>query len=760
MICKACGYDNSEDSQFCSQCGFPLSIEEGNLVSDTLTDDVDRLGLKNGAIPYVIDGLKTGEFPSSLRADRKTESEGVMNADGNGESDNEDAGDGAEAEASDEAQDVLASEPEDSGASEEVLNAEDASGAEGAGFSEDAGESEDSQDSSLADDEGADDGELDDDEHVVEDDAEGEDQIKGKHVKSADAEQEDSGVQGSEEDSACDNEALTQALEPADDAVEANAEAEAEADVQAMADDIAETAVIGDGRDEADDGETIIAHDAESSDGVPSSIEGKSEPLGAEAIPEFLRERKSSNEDIYETLKNLPDTGVDTIPPLQATAVMPPISTKGAIRYSTSDRDKKDAHRRRMPKLPMFLAAIVAVLALFGVVQFLSNATFGVEVPDVVGMSSDTARYELLNAGFQVDTKSQLTQDNFGIVLSSDPAAGTKKKTGSTVTITVSASRTIPDVIGMDVEAAKTKLQEEGAELVMVVSKPSNQPENTVISVEPESGEAFNPQDEITLTVASHATVPNVVGMQEEEAKAAVEEAGYVPEVKWADSDADAGTVISTTPESGTNANLSSTVEIYVASPGPRDIYHLLDFYDATPENDSLYLQWKGFTVAGSYTYGGDDGKPYYASQMWQAEDGTTISFTPVPYSPDAGLSYEDYLAQGFGFEGVRLYIPSNSSLSMTTDISVETVQAYADACGFGTPEDTCSVDDVEADNGVSGKDLGLPAFICSQGKTDNGYIWTVLVTEKGTYIGCGPESCYEGMDPICDDVAINEMYS
>ena len=216
--------------------------------------------------------------------------------------------------------------------------------------------------------------------------------------------------------------------------------------------------------------------------------------------------------------------------------MMPPISTKGAIRYSTGDRDRKDAHRRRMPKLGMLLAAVVALLAIFVGVQLVNGASFGVEVPDVVGMSSDTARYELLNAGCQVDVKSQLTQDNFGIVLSSDPAAGTKRKQGSTVTITVSASRTIPDVIGMDVEAAKTKLQEEGAELVMVVAKASNQPENTVISVEPESGSAFNPQDEITLTVATHATVPNVVGMQEEDAKASVEEAGYVPEVKWADS--------------------------------------------------------------------------------------------------------------------------------------------------------------------------------------------------------------------------------
>ena len=49
MICKACGHENSDDSQYCSQCGLPLSVEE------VFDDDAQRPVL-SGVVPYVVDG--------------------------------------------------------------------------------------------------------------------------------------------------------------------------------------------------------------------------------------------------------------------------------------------------------------------------------------------------------------------------------------------------------------------------------------------------------------------------------------------------------------------------------------------------------------------------------------------------------------------------------------------------------------------------------------------------------------------------------
>lgn len=311
----------------------------------------------------------------------------------------------------------------------------------------------------------------------------------------------------------------------------------------------------------------------------------------------------------------------------------------------------------------------------------------------------------------------------------------------------------------MDSESALNKLEEEGAENVKVVEKSSNQPEGTVISVDPKAGSNFNPSDEITLTVAKNAKIPDVVGMQEEDAKTTLQDAGYSPEVKWRDSEEEAGKVLSMSPEAGTDANVDTVVTIYVSAPGPRDMYHLLDYFAAQPSADSEYLKWKGYSVTGSYTYTyeGEEAYSNYTSEIWEAEDGSSVSFTPVPFMVDKGLSTEDYLAEGIGFEAVRLYIPNNSSLSLGTNVSMDGVYAYMDACGFDNLKDSCTLDDVRADDGRTGKELGLSTFVCAQGET-GGYVWTVLITENGAYLGCGLPIVYADMDSICDNVPINEM--
>lgn len=507
------------------------------------------------------------------------------------------------------------------------------------------------------------------------------------------------------------------------------------------------------------------------SDGAASEVEADSEACqdddaamenALESDGETTGGEDDVSDDPFEALRSLPEMDTVAMPqavaPVDVTAIMPPLEPRGPIRYSTGDRDREEARRRRIPKVPMIVAGILAVIMVIGVYLLAQGwLRGGINVPNVVGMSSDAARTQLIDAGFQVDTTSQTTEENFGMVLSSDPQAGTKARRGSKVTITVSASRTIPDVVGMDLSAAQNRLSDEGATNVNVEEKASNQPKGTVISIEPEAGCAFNPDDAITLTVATSAAVPDVVGMTEDEASAALKDVGYIADVKWADSTYEAGTVVSTNPEAGTEANLNTKVSVYVASPGPRDIYHVMDYFDAPPASDSQYMAWKGFKVYGGYSYDADGAT--YTSAIWQHPDGSTMSFTPVPYLEDKGLSTEDYLAEGYAFQGVRLYIPSHSASSLGTDVSMNGIQAYMDACGLSGITDYCTQEDVESSNGADGSKLGLPPFICAQGETD-GRIWSILITESAAYIGCGPRECYEDMDPICDNVAINELYT
>ena len=63
-------------------------------------------------------------------------------------------------------------------------------------------------------------------------------------------------------------------------------------------------------------------------------------------------------------------------------------------------------------------------------------------MPDVTGKSQDDATAALKEAGYAVEVATKYSEDGSeGTVLSTDPAAETKLKSGSTVTITVSKSR-------------------------------------------------------------------------------------------------------------------------------------------------------------------------------------------------------------------------------------------------------------------------------------------------------------------------------
>ena len=115
-------------------------------------------------------------------------------------------------------------------------------------------------------------------------------------------------------------------------------------------------------------------------------------------------------------------------------------------------------------------------------------------------------------------------------------------------------------------------------------------------------------------------------------------------------------------------------------------------------------------------------------------------------------------MAQGKPFQAVRIFIPKESSLSLGTELSMGNVKKYMDACGLQNLSDSCTKDDMDYD-GKSGKEMGMGDFVCGQGEM-NDMVWTILITDKGTYIGAGSSQSYAGMNPIADSVAVNEMYS
>jgi len=129
------------------------------------------------------------------------------------------------------------------------------------------------------------------------------------------------------------------------------------------------------------------------------------------------------------------------------------------------------------------------------VVVVVSSGKQRVAVPGVVGESEDDARSALLNAGFQVATKDQESEDQDpGTVLAQDPAGGATLPKGGKVTLTVAkepAPVDVPDVTGQGRNAATHALQKAGFKVDVVEQPTDNLDEDAhVLAQDPADGQA------------------------------------------------------------------------------------------------------------------------------------------------------------------------------------------------------------------------------------------------------------------------------
>jgi eukaryotic-like serine/threonine-protein kinase len=96
---------------------------------------------------------------------------------------------------------------------------------------------------------------------------------------------------------------------------------------------------------------------------------------------------------------------------------------------------------------------------------FVSSGPELVAVPDVVGLSRNSAEAALSDAGLEVAVEEEESEEPEEDVISQNPAAGTELERGDTVTITVSTGIeevTVPNVVGLAARDARTQLRAEG----------------------------------------------------------------------------------------------------------------------------------------------------------------------------------------------------------------------------------------------------------------------------------------------------------
>jgi resuscitation-promoting factor RpfB len=130
------------------------------------------------------------------------------------------------------------------------------------------------------------------------------------------------------------------------------------------------------------------------------------------------------------------------------------------------------------------------------------------KVPTVQGLSAQQARSSLRYAGFSVTIVQKYSARAPGTLLTMSADAGTKMEVGSSVSITAAKPYpTVPYVLGLTQDEATSKLKSAGYNVV-VNKQESSQTSGTVISVDPAAGTDRVPGRSVTVVVAKAPPPP------------------------------------------------------------------------------------------------------------------------------------------------------------------------------------------------------------------------------------------------------------
>jgi serine/threonine-protein kinase len=193
---------------------------------------------------------------------------------------------------------------------------------------------------------------------------------------------------------------------------------------------------------------------------------------------------------------------------------------------------------------------------------------------NVAGQKASKARSELVKAGFKPTQKLQAsTGVAAGVVIGTEPPAGTELQVGSRVTLLVSSGPKVvkvPDLAGETLQAAEATLTNAELQLGTVTHRVSRQKAvETVLSQSPGTGSSAHAGDKVNLVVAEapkQVEVPEVLGQTSTQAAAELGAAGFVPKTvnRTVGDEEQVGVVLEQKPAGGAGARKGTTVTIVV----------------------------------------------------------------------------------------------------------------------------------------------------------------------------------------------------
>ena len=144
------------------------------------------------------------------------------------------------------------------------------------------------------------------------------------------------------------------------------------------------------------------------------------------------------------------------------------------------------------------------------VTLYVSTGPGNVTVPNVQGKQEIAAETTLQNAGFTVSVQQDTTStEPTGTVVSQSPAGNSQVAPGSKVTIYVSFSASVPNVVGLPQASAQTSLQSAGFKVnVQTVAGPAGTTPGDVWQQNPAASATAAPGTSVNILVQPAATPP------------------------------------------------------------------------------------------------------------------------------------------------------------------------------------------------------------------------------------------------------------
>ncbi len=289
----------------------------------------------------------------------------------------------------------------------------------------------------------------------------------------------------------------------------------------------------------------------------------------------------------------------------QDTAAFAAVSPEGETDIPGDEEEVYEEYeiRRRRWRWRWLVIALLAC-GVAALVAYALTRPSHLAIPDVIGKTSDQASQILDGKGFKVAIKAIPSAAPRDQVVEQDPIptdrGGGKAEEGSTVTLSVSSGPAIvavPSVIGLSEADATKRLEKAGFKVTVVEQFSKSVPRGQVIGTSPPAGTQLSTLQPVTLQISRGANtviVPDVTGLDDQAALAALSNAGLSGTEVQKDSTEPQGKVLSQSPGAGKRVGRGSQVTIF-ASTGAITVP---DVTGQARKTAVTALKKAGFTVA------------------------------------------------------------------------------------------------------------------------------------------------------------------